>query len=92
MHSLVELPPGCADCCVFQVQKLAKGEILMVNIGSTSEGGRVVSVKADLAKIILNTPAATEIGEKVALSRRIDKHWRLIGEARESLGTSAWPT
>lgn len=51
----------------------------MVNIGSTSEGGRVVSVKADLAKIVLNTPAATEIGEKVALSRRIDKHWRLVG-------------
>lgn len=62
-----------------KVQKLAKGEVLMVNIGSTSEGGRVVSVKADLAKILLNTPAATEIGEKVALSRRIDKHWRLIG-------------
>lgn len=61
------------------MQKLAKNEILMVNIGSTSEGGRVVSVKADLAKILLNTPAATEIGEKVALSRRIDKHWRLIG-------------
>lgn len=39
-----------------------------------------MSVKADLAKILLNTPAATEIGEKVALSRRIDKHWRLIGE------------
>lgn len=51
----------------------------MVNIGSTSEGGRVVSVRGDLAKIILNTPAATEVGEKVALSRRIDKHWRLIG-------------
>ena len=27
---------------------MAKNEILMVNIGSTSEGGRVVSVKADL--------------------------------------------
>lgn len=63
-----------------KVQKLAKNEILMVNIGSTSEGGRVVSVKADLAKILLNTPAATELGEKVALSRRIDKHWRLIGQ------------
>jgi translation initiation factor 2 subunit 3 len=51
----------------------------MVNIGSTSEGGRVISVKGDLAKILLNTPVATEIGEKVALSRRIEKHWRLIG-------------
>lgn len=47
----------------------------MVNIGSTSTGGRVMSVKADLAKILLTSPACTEIGEKVALSRRIDKHW-----------------
>ncbi|GEM10103.1 translation initiation factor eIF-2 gamma subunit [Rhodotorula toruloides] len=62
-----------------KVAKLAKNEILMVNIGSTSEGGRVVSVKADLARVILNTPAACSMGEKVALSRRIEKHWRLIG-------------
>jgi len=48
----------------------------MVNIGSTSTGGRVMSVKADLAKIILTSPACTEIDEKIALSRRIDKHWR----------------
>lgn len=52
----------------------------MVNIGSTSEGGRVFDVKADLAKIVLNQPVCTEMGEKVALSRRIDKHWRLIGK------------
>ncbi|MBW0488970.1 hypothetical protein O181_028685 [Austropuccinia psidii MF-1] len=62
-----------------KVSKLTKGEILMVNIGSTSTGGRVISVKADLAKILLNQPACTEIGEKVALSRRIEQHWRLIG-------------
>ena len=48
----------------------------MVNIGSTSTGGRVVGVKADLAKILLTSPACTEIDEKIALSRRIDKHWR----------------
>jgi sulfatase maturation enzyme AslB (radical SAM superfamily) len=34
-----------------------------------------MSVKADLAKIQLTSPACTEVGEKVALSRRIDKHW-----------------
>lgn len=51
----------------------------MVNIGSTSTGGRVMSVKGDLAKVLLTSPACTEIGEKVALSRRIDKHWRLVG-------------
>ncbi len=59
-----------------KVEKLAKNEVLMVNIGSTTTGGRVISVKADLAKIILTTPACTEVGEKIALSRRIDKHWR----------------
>ncbi|KAI9097364.1 initiation factor eIF2 gamma, C terminal-domain-containing protein [Phlyctochytrium arcticum] len=62
-----------------KVQKLTRHEVLMVNIGSTSTGGRVLSVKADMAKILLNTPACTEIGEKIALSRRIEKHWRLIG-------------
>ncbi len=63
-----------------KVSKLVKNELLLINIGSTSTGGRVLSVKADLAKIQLTSPACTEIGEKVALSRRIEKHWRLVGE------------
>jgi translation initiation factor 2 subunit 3 len=62
-----------------KVSKLSKGEMLMVNIGSLSTGGRVVACKADLAKIHLNLPVCTEVGEKIALSRRIEKHWRLIG-------------
>ena len=70
-----------------KVQKLAKNEVLMVNIGSTSTGGRVMSVKADLAKIFLTSPACTEVGEKIALSRRIDKHWRLVGWGSVRRGT-----
>ncbi len=62
-----------------KVTKLVKNELLLINIGSTSTGGRVLSVKADLAKIQLTSPACTEVGEKVALSRRIEKHWRLVG-------------
>jgi len=62
-----------------KVQKLTKNEMLMVNIGSLSTGGRVLAVKADLAKIVLTQPVCTEIGEKIALSRRVDRHWRLIG-------------
>lgn len=62
-----------------KVQKLTKSEILMVNIGSTATGGRVHACKADLAKIALTQPVCTEEGEKIALSRRVDKHWRLIG-------------
>lgn len=71
----------CADgtSCLFvslQVQKLSKNEVLMVNIGSLSTGGRVSAVKADLAKIVLTNPVCTEVGEKIALSRRVEKHWR----------------
>lgn len=62
-----------------KVPKLQKGEIIMVNIGSTSTGGRIVAVKVDLAKIVLTSPVCTSVGEKLALSRRVEKHWRLIG-------------
>jgi translation initiation factor 2 gamma subunit (eIF-2gamma) len=71
-----------------KVSKLQKDEILMVNIGSTSTGGRVKAVKADLAKIILTNPVCTSNGEKIALSRRVDKHWRLIGWGEIRKGTS----
>lgn len=70
-----------------KVSKLQKDEILMVNIGSTSTGGRVKAVKHDLAKIILTTPVCTANGEKIALSRRVDKHWRLIGWGEIRKGT-----
>lgn len=62
-----------------KVAKLAKNEVLMANIGSTSIGVRVAAIKNDAAKLVLTAPACTSIGERLALSRRIDKHWRLIG-------------
>mmetsp|Transcript_15783 Transcript_15783/g.28080 ORF Transcript_15783/g.28080 Transcript_15783/m.28080 type:complete len:474 (+) Transcript_15783:78-1499(+) len=62
-----------------KVSKLHKNEVLLVNIGSTSTGGKVVAMKGELAKVQLMTPVCTQQGEKVALSRRVDKHWRLIG-------------
>lgn len=62
-----------------RVSKLAKAEILMLNIGSMSTGARVIAVKNVFAKLQLTSPVCTSIGEKVALSRRIEKHWRLIG-------------
>jgi len=62
-----------------RVTKLQKDEVLLVNIGSTSCGGKVLAVKADLAKIRLIQPVCTLEGEKIALSRRVEKHWRLIG-------------
>lgn len=71
-----------------KVQKLTKGEILMVNIGSTSTGGKVTAVVKDLAKLTLTTPVCTQENEKIALSRRVDKHWRLIGWGQIRRGTA----
>jgi translation initiation factor 2 subunit 3 len=75
-----------------KVQKLSKNEVLMVNIGSLSTGGRVIAVKADLAKIGLTTPVCTSVGEKIALSRRVEKHWRLIGWGQIRNGVKVTPT
>lgn len=70
-----------------KIKKLAKGEILMVNIGSTSTGARILNVKGDLAKVVLTSPVCSQEGEKLAISRRVDKHWRLIGWGKIRNGT-----
>ncbi|RKF62941.1 Eukaryotic translation initiation factor 2 subunit gamma [Golovinomyces cichoracearum] len=81
-----------ADGKQAKVAKLAKNEIIMVNIGSTATGAKVVAVKQDAAKLLLLSPACTNIGEKVALSRRIEKHWRLIGWATIANGSTVAPS
>jgi translation initiation factor 2 subunit 3 len=58
--------------------------MLMVNIGSVSTGGKVVKVLESangepVARIVLTQPVCTQEREKIALSRRVEKHWRLIG-------------
>ncbi|KAJ2818168.1 eukaryotic translation initiation factor 2 subunit gamma, partial [Coemansia furcata] len=64
-----------------KVAHLAKNEVIMVNIGSTAVGARILGVKDDLAKLMLKDPACADKGDNVALSRRIESHWRLIGWA-----------
>lgn len=39
----------------------------------------LLQVKHDLAKLQLTSPVCTKEQEKIALSRRVEKHWRLIG-------------
>ena len=69
-----------------KVGKLVVGEMLFVNIGASQTGGRIMAVKGGDVTIQLVTPACTEKGEKIALSRRIDKHWRLIGWGKVKSG------
>ena len=67
--------------CAPQVAKLTKGEMLMVNIGSTSVGGRVVVVGESVCHLSLTLPVCTQEDEKVALSRRVEGHWRCVAAA-----------
>ncbi|KAI9126430.1 hypothetical protein K1719_002851 [Acacia pycnantha] len=47
-----------------------------------------VKVKNDLAKLQLTIPVCTNRGEKIALSRCIKTHWRLIGWGQIQVGTT----
>ncbi|KAM7467010.1 hypothetical protein LguiB_014572 [Lonicera macranthoides] len=71
-----------------EVSKLAKGEILQLNILSMVVGAKVISVKARHAILELRKPVCASVGDKVALSRRIESHWRLIGWGQIQGGTT----
>lgn len=61
------------------VGEIKKGETLLVNVGSTAVGARVVVVgnySRDQITFELMNPVCSEIGEKIAISRRIEKSWR----------------
>lgn len=70
---------------------LRKDESLMINVNSMSTGGKVISIEKDKnkAKILLNYPICVEIGDKVSLSRRISKQYRLIGYGNILRGVKA---
>lgn len=63
------------------VRGITKQEILLINVGTTSTGCKVVnlSTKESTIKVELNKAVCTSIGDKVALSRRINNKFRLIG-------------
>ena len=67
------------DASKTKITKLNRGEMLLVNIGSTSTGGRVLDVVKDIVKLQLMQPVCSESNGNIALSRKIEKHWRLIG-------------
>ena len=54
-------------------------EKLMINVGSQSLAGTVVNVKKDTVKIEFSKPVCANLGEKIAMSRRVDNNFRLIG-------------
>lgn len=69
-----------------KIRKLERKESLMVNVGSKSTTGRVGKVRGDIATLTLTLPVCAEPGDKIALSRQVDKHWRLIGWGKITSG------
>lgn len=71
-----------------EIDKLKTGETLLLNIGSTSTGGTVIAtvLKQSLVRVALQNPVCSGIGEKVSISRKIDKNYRLIGWGSISSG------
>lgn len=63
------------------VQDIKTNEVLLLNVGSTSVGGKATPVGENKTLIMFDliNPVCAEMGEKVAISRRIEESWRLIG-------------
>ena len=62
-----------------EIKDVKEGETLLINIGSTTCGGTLVSKKKNFTRILLMKPVCTNINGKIALSRRLGREWRLIG-------------
>ncbi|MBC8223916.1 hypothetical protein H8E65_04955 [Candidatus Bathyarchaeota archaeon] len=62
-----------------KVASVAKGERLLLNVGTAKTMGTVTKVAKDYLEATLTIPVCGETGDRVALSRRIGSRWRLIG-------------
>lgn len=80
LHSLLGVvnSKSAADT---KIANLKLKEVLMVNVGSTSTGAQVIGIKDQYAILQLREPVCTNVGERIALSRKVERTWRLIGWA-----------
>ena len=64
------------------MSEIKKQDILLLNVGSTAVGAKVTAfagANGDEISFELMNPVCCEIGEKIAITRKIEKSWRLIG-------------
>ncbi|CAD24940.1 EUKARYOTIC TRANSLATION INITIATION FACTOR 2 (eIF2) [Encephalitozoon cuniculi GB-M1] len=71
--------------------KLKEGEHVLLNIGSTTTGSVIGRINETSGEFDLVKPACCEIGERIAISRKINNHWRLIGHGEIKDGTCIEP-
>ena len=74
---LLERVVGSSD--ELEVQEVKKSEPLLLNIGTATTVGIVTSAFSGKAEVNLKIPICAEIGQRVAISRRIKQRFRLIG-------------
>lgn len=62
-----------------KVEEINKGETLLFNVGTSKTTGIVSYISKDRLEASLSIPICGEMGDRVAISRRISGRWRLIG-------------
>ena len=62
-----------------KVEKIRTGEALMLSVGTTTTVGSVKSARSDFIDINLKYPVIAEKNQRVAIGRKIQNRWRLIG-------------
>ena len=62
-----------------KVGSLKIDEMLMINVGSQSLAGKILKCGRDTVRIEFLKPICANIGDKIALSRRVESNFRLIG-------------
>lgn len=63
----------------FEVEPIRTSELLMLNAGTATTIGVVSSARNNEAEVKLKRPVCVRPASRVAISRRIDARWRLIG-------------
>ena len=62
-----------------KVEKIRTKEVLMLNIGTATTVGIVTSPQDNKVEMNLKMPVCADIGQRVAISRRVGSKFRLIG-------------
>ncbi|MFX0185276.1 MAG: translation initiation factor IF-2 subunit gamma [Candidatus Hodarchaeota archaeon] len=61
------------------VQNIEMNENLMLSVGTAKTVGKVTKVSKKGIQVDLRLPVCAEINTRIAISRQIDRRWRLIG-------------
>ncbi len=61
------------------VQAIELNENLMLSVGTAKTVGKVVKTSKKGTQVDLRLPVCADLGTRIAISRQIDRRWRLIG-------------